>query len=70
MSDAPHLQYPLQAWIEGHYARDCNEPATKCPYENGSTMAVSWLKGWLCRDESNTARVPPQRTKDAQSQSA
>jgi len=45
------IQYPLKAWIEGHYARDCNEPREKCPYEHGSSMALAWHRGWCNREQ-------------------
>ncbi|KRE85880.1 hypothetical protein ASG75_10015 [Rhodanobacter sp. Soil772] len=52
------MQYPLQAWIEGHYARDCNEPLEKCPYEHGSTMALAWHRGWRNREQLDAAKDP------------
>lgn len=61
------MQYPLQAWIEGHYARDCGEPREKCPYAHGSTMALAWYGGWSNRDQLDAAKgcwpasVPPAR---------
>jgi hypothetical protein len=50
------MQYPLQAWIEGHYARDCGEPREKCPYEPGSTMALAWHRGWCNREQLDAAK--------------
>jgi hypothetical protein len=50
------MQYPLQAWIEGHYARDCGEPREKCPYEHGSTMALAWHRGWCNREQLDAAK--------------
>jgi hypothetical protein len=52
------MQYPLQAWIEGHYARDCGEPREKCPYEPGSTMALAWHRGWCNREQLDAAKDP------------
>jgi hypothetical protein len=52
------VQYPLQAWIEGHYARDCGEPREKCPYEPGSTMALAWHRGWCNREQLDAAKDP------------
>jgi len=52
------VQYPLQAWVEGHYARDCGEPREKCPYEPGSTMALAWHRGWCNREQVEPAKGP------------
>lgn len=52
------MQYPLQAWIEGHYARECGEPREKCPYEHGSTMALAWHSGWCNREQLGATKGP------------
>jgi hypothetical protein len=48
--------YPLQAWVEGHYARDCNAPQDVNPYRARSTMAEAWLEGWSHRDRVSSER--------------
>jgi ribosome modulation factor len=58
------MQYPLQAWIEGHYARDCGEPREKCPYAHGSAMALAWYGGWSNRDQLDAAKDPAAETGD------
>jgi hypothetical protein len=58
------VQYPLQAWVEGHYARDCGEPREKCPYEPGSTMALAWHRGWCNREQVDSAKGPPAEAGD------
>jgi hypothetical protein len=58
------MQYPLQAWIEGHYARDCGEPREKCPYEHGSTMALAWHSGWCNREQLGVTKGPEAEADD------
>lgn len=58
------MQYPLQAWIEGHYARDCGEPREKCPYEHGSSMALAWHQGWRNREQLDAVKGPGAEASD------
>jgi hypothetical protein len=47
------LNYPLKAWIDGHYARDGHKPVTSCPYGDDTIMGKAWLAGWQVRDKVN-----------------
>ncbi|KZC34862.1 MULTISPECIES: ribosome modulation factor [Rhodanobacter] len=58
------MQYPLQAWIEGHYARDCGEPQEKCPYPNDSAMALAWHGGWRSRGQLDAGKDPAAKLGD------
>ncbi|KZC34598.1 MULTISPECIES: ribosome modulation factor [Rhodanobacter] len=59
------MRYPLQAWIEGHYARDCGESREKCPYEHGSAMALAWHRGWRSREQLDVAKGPEAEAGDS-----
>lgn len=42
--------YALQAWTEGHYARDCGRPLSANPYKDDAVAAEKWADGWASRD--------------------
>lgn len=50
--------YALQAWTEGHYARDCGRPLSANPYESDAAAAEKWADGWTSRDRLSP---PPTR---------
>lgn len=64
MNENNRIQYPLKAWIEGNYARDCSEPREKCPYRHGSPMALAWLRGWRHREQVDAAKNPETKASD------
>lgn len=64
MNEDNPAQYPLKAWIEGHYARDCGESREKCPYRHESPMALAWLRGWWHREQADIARNPGARVSE------
>jgi hypothetical protein len=41
-----HVQYELKAWIEGIYVHRCRQTSDRCPYDQETTMAFAWLRGW------------------------
>jgi hypothetical protein len=61
-SEAKQLHYPLQAWVEGSYACNCDTSLDQCPYSRGSDMAFAWEQGWLYSDAIDTPGETDART--------
>jgi hypothetical protein len=57
VSERAAVRHPLQAWIEGHYARDRGIPREANPHQGDKTMAGAWSDGWICRDYLSRPRA-------------
>ena len=57
MTEGNRTPYPLEAWVKGHYARDCGKSQEECPYKQGTSMAIAWQRGWWHREQSETAKT-------------
>lgn len=55
------LRYPLQAWVEGHYARERGMPKDTNPYPGDLDMASAWTVGWLFRDQMSIQQANGKR---------
>jgi hypothetical protein len=52
------MQYPLRAWVEGHYACDRGMPLNANPYHKDDEMAHAWTAGWHCREQMSRTDRP------------
>jgi hypothetical protein len=57
VSDRAAAHYPLQAWIEGHYARDRGASREANPHQDEVAMAKAWSEGWIYRDRLSLPRA-------------